>query len=183
MNSLYRKEQCQSPDPAPTSFAPSFAAVAAGLDRNVDKDIQSKCTLSAYFSLKKSVQCELRHHPTACVLSLSSNVKCFLRPDRSVSAWRDVVGSIHPPHQWVQIQHHRSFALHTSTTNNCILQWVGVSLVLVLFQPPTPLRKRFTISGWWTGELDLLGMLPAIILITGYSLFYSHYELMNWKNN
>lgn len=41
MNSLYRKEQCQSPDPAAISFAPSFAAVAAGRDRSADKDIQN----------------------------------------------------------------------------------------------------------------------------------------------
>ncbi|XP_063074444.1 transmembrane protein 131-like isoform X2 [Engraulis encrasicolus] len=35
---LYRKEVCQSPDPTPPvpAFAPSFAAVAAGLDRNMD---------------------------------------------------------------------------------------------------------------------------------------------------
>eukprot|EP00064_Thunnus_orientalis_P009864 superscaffoldBa00001278_g9890 len=37
MNSLYRsKDVCQSPDPAASSFAPSFAAVAAGVDRNTD---------------------------------------------------------------------------------------------------------------------------------------------------
>ncbi|XP_029910115.1 transmembrane protein 131-like isoform X2 [Myripristis murdjan] len=36
MNSLYRKDMCQSPDPPVTSFAPSFAAVAAGVDRNPD---------------------------------------------------------------------------------------------------------------------------------------------------
>lgn len=41
MNSLYRKEPCQSPDSAATSFAQSFAAVAAGRDRSSDKDIQS----------------------------------------------------------------------------------------------------------------------------------------------
>ncbi|XP_061769349.1 transmembrane protein 131-like isoform X3 [Nerophis ophidion] len=34
--SAYRKDQCQSPDPAAFSFAPSFAAVAAGLERNAD---------------------------------------------------------------------------------------------------------------------------------------------------
>ncbi|XP_060912178.1 transmembrane protein 131-like isoform X1 [Labrus mixtus] len=36
MNSLYRKEVCQSPEPTTPSFTPSFAAVAAGLDRNTD---------------------------------------------------------------------------------------------------------------------------------------------------
>ncbi|XP_074485701.1 transmembrane protein 131-like isoform X2 [Sebastes fasciatus] len=36
MNSLYRKDMCQSPDPTASSFAPSFAAVAAGVDRNMD---------------------------------------------------------------------------------------------------------------------------------------------------
>ncbi|XP_012687308.2 transmembrane protein 131-like [Clupea harengus] len=38
MNCLYRKEVCQSPDPTPPvpSFAPSFAAVAAGAERNMD---------------------------------------------------------------------------------------------------------------------------------------------------
>ncbi|XP_070683632.1 transmembrane protein 131-like isoform X2 [Pempheris klunzingeri] len=36
MNSLYRKDQCQSPDPIAPSFAPSFAAVAAGVDRTMD---------------------------------------------------------------------------------------------------------------------------------------------------
>ncbi|XP_023273181.1 transmembrane protein 131-like [Seriola lalandi dorsalis] len=36
MNSLYRKDLCQSPDPTASSFAPSFAAVAAGVDRNMD---------------------------------------------------------------------------------------------------------------------------------------------------
>ncbi|XP_074549951.1 transmembrane protein 131-like isoform X2 [Halichoeres trimaculatus] len=36
MNILYRKEVCQSPDPPAPSFAPSFAAVAAGVDRNTD---------------------------------------------------------------------------------------------------------------------------------------------------
>ncbi|KAM9857591.1 transmembrane protein 131-like isoform 2-T2 [Aulostomus maculatus] len=34
MNSLYHKDLCQSPDPSASSFAPSFAAVAAGVDRN-----------------------------------------------------------------------------------------------------------------------------------------------------
>ncbi|XP_077380651.1 transmembrane protein 131-like isoform X2 [Festucalex cinctus] len=32
----YRKDQCQSPDAAVSSFAPSFAAVAAGVERNTD---------------------------------------------------------------------------------------------------------------------------------------------------
>ncbi|XP_031718899.1 transmembrane protein 131-like isoform X3 [Anarrhichthys ocellatus] len=36
MNSLYRKDTCQSPDPTASSFAPSFAAVAAGVERNMD---------------------------------------------------------------------------------------------------------------------------------------------------
>ncbi|KAK5865755.1 hypothetical protein PBY51_020000 [Eleginops maclovinus] len=36
MNSLYRKDVCQSPDPPAHSFAPSFAAVAAGVERNMD---------------------------------------------------------------------------------------------------------------------------------------------------
>ncbi|XP_049427043.1 transmembrane protein 131-like isoform X2 [Epinephelus fuscoguttatus] len=36
MNSLYHKDMCQSPDPTASSFAPSFAAVAAGVDRNMD---------------------------------------------------------------------------------------------------------------------------------------------------
>ncbi|CAJ1052600.1 transmembrane protein 131-like isoform X2 [Xyrichtys novacula] len=36
MNILYCKEVCQSPDPTAPSFAPSFAAVAAGVDRNTD---------------------------------------------------------------------------------------------------------------------------------------------------
>ncbi|XP_035516079.1 transmembrane protein 131-like isoform X2 [Morone saxatilis] len=36
MNNLYRKDQCQSPDPTASSFTPSFAAVAAGVDRNMD---------------------------------------------------------------------------------------------------------------------------------------------------
>ncbi|KAM4749887.1 transmembrane protein 131-like isoform 3-T3 [Anableps anableps] len=34
-NSLYSKEMCQSPDPAPSSFVPSFADVAARMDRNI----------------------------------------------------------------------------------------------------------------------------------------------------
>ncbi|XP_026215381.1 transmembrane protein 131-like isoform X2 [Anabas testudineus] len=36
MNSLYRKDLCQSPDSTAPNFAPSFAAVAAGVDRNMD---------------------------------------------------------------------------------------------------------------------------------------------------
>ncbi|XP_023149320.2 transmembrane protein 131-like isoform X3 [Amphiprion ocellaris] len=36
MNSLYHKDLCQSPDPTASSFTPSFAAVAAGMDRNMD---------------------------------------------------------------------------------------------------------------------------------------------------
>ncbi|XP_068445189.1 transmembrane protein 131-like isoform X1 [Clinocottus analis] len=36
MNSLYRKDMSQSPDPTASSFAPSFAAVAAGVERNMD---------------------------------------------------------------------------------------------------------------------------------------------------
>ncbi|XP_029985600.1 transmembrane protein 131-like isoform X2 [Sphaeramia orbicularis] len=36
MNNLYRKDMCQSPDPPAPNFAPSFAAVAAGVDRNMD---------------------------------------------------------------------------------------------------------------------------------------------------
>ncbi|XP_057699760.1 transmembrane protein 131-like isoform X4 [Corythoichthys intestinalis] len=34
LSSAYRKDQCQSFDPAVSSFAPSFAAVAAGVERN-----------------------------------------------------------------------------------------------------------------------------------------------------
>nr|XP_057922112.1 transmembrane protein 131-like isoform X2 [Doryrhamphus excisus] len=34
--SSYHKDQCQSPDPAGSSFAPSFAAVAAGVERSTD---------------------------------------------------------------------------------------------------------------------------------------------------
>lgn len=41
-NSSYRKDQCQSPDPPASSFIPSFAAVAAGVDKNPDKDVHSK---------------------------------------------------------------------------------------------------------------------------------------------
>nr|XP_019956839.1 PREDICTED: transmembrane protein 131-like isoform X2 [Paralichthys olivaceus] len=36
MNNLYRKDLCQSSDPSASSFVPSFAAVAAGVDRNMD---------------------------------------------------------------------------------------------------------------------------------------------------
>lgn len=42
MNSLYRKDQCQSPDPPASSFIPSFAAVAAGVDKNLDKEAHGK---------------------------------------------------------------------------------------------------------------------------------------------
>ncbi|XP_030273959.1 transmembrane protein 131-like isoform X1 [Sparus aurata] len=41
MNSLYRQDQCQSQDPPAPNFAPSFAAVAAGVDRNMEKDIHN----------------------------------------------------------------------------------------------------------------------------------------------
>ncbi|TKS68446.1 Transmembrane protein 131-like [Collichthys lucidus] len=42
MNSLYRKDPCQSPEPTVPSFAPSFADVAARtVDRNMDKDIHN----------------------------------------------------------------------------------------------------------------------------------------------
>ncbi|XP_015232839.1 PREDICTED: transmembrane protein 131-like [Cyprinodon variegatus] len=34
-NILYSKDTCQSPDPAPSNFVPSFADVAAGMDRNM----------------------------------------------------------------------------------------------------------------------------------------------------
>ncbi|XP_062291296.1 transmembrane protein 131-like [Scomber scombrus] len=36
MNSLYRKDMCQSPDTAASNFTPSFAAVTAGVDRTTD---------------------------------------------------------------------------------------------------------------------------------------------------
>ncbi|KAK7878150.1 hypothetical protein WMY93_031196 [Mugilogobius chulae] len=36
MNTLYVKELCQSPEPPVPSFNPSFAAVAAGVDRNME---------------------------------------------------------------------------------------------------------------------------------------------------
>ncbi|XP_026158393.1 transmembrane protein 131-like isoform X2 [Mastacembelus armatus] len=36
MNTLYRKDLCQSPEPTSSSFTPSFATVAAGGDRNID---------------------------------------------------------------------------------------------------------------------------------------------------
>lgn len=36
MNALYAKDLCQSPEPPVPSFNPSFAAVAAGVDRNMD---------------------------------------------------------------------------------------------------------------------------------------------------
>ncbi|XP_017264107.1 transmembrane protein 131-like isoform X2 [Kryptolebias marmoratus] len=39
-NSLYSEEMCQSPDPKPSSFVPSFANVAAGMDRNMDLTCQ-----------------------------------------------------------------------------------------------------------------------------------------------
>ncbi|XP_028292668.1 transmembrane protein 131-like, partial [Gouania willdenowi] len=35
-NSLYRKDMCQSADPTASSFNPSFAAVAAGMERNTE---------------------------------------------------------------------------------------------------------------------------------------------------
>ncbi|XP_019130464.2 transmembrane protein 131-like isoform X3 [Larimichthys crocea] len=42
MNSLYRKDPCQSPEPTVPSLAPSFADVAARtVDRNMDKDIHN----------------------------------------------------------------------------------------------------------------------------------------------
>ncbi|XP_061626572.1 transmembrane protein 131-like isoform X1 [Phyllopteryx taeniolatus] len=36
LSSAYRKDQCQSPDSVVSSFAPSFAAVTAGVERNID---------------------------------------------------------------------------------------------------------------------------------------------------
>ncbi|XP_047433847.1 transmembrane protein 131-like isoform X2 [Mugil cephalus] len=36
MNSVYRKDMCQSPETPASSFTPSFAAVTAGMDRNMD---------------------------------------------------------------------------------------------------------------------------------------------------
>lgn len=41
MNSLYRKDLCQSPDPTASTFAPSFAAVAARVDRNMGKGVHA----------------------------------------------------------------------------------------------------------------------------------------------
>ncbi|XP_062333261.1 transmembrane protein 131-like isoform X1 [Osmerus eperlanus] len=40
MNGLYRKEPCHSPEPSVPNFAPSFAAVAAGMERNMDLTCQ-----------------------------------------------------------------------------------------------------------------------------------------------
>lgn len=40
MNTLYRKDLCQNPEPPVPSFNPSFAAVAAGVDRNMDLSAQ-----------------------------------------------------------------------------------------------------------------------------------------------
>lgn len=37
MSSLYHKDMCQSPDSTAPNFAPSFAAVAAGVDRSLGK--------------------------------------------------------------------------------------------------------------------------------------------------
>ncbi|XP_067353753.1 transmembrane protein 131-like isoform X2 [Channa argus] len=37
MNTLYHKELCQSPDSTASNFAPSFAAVAAGVERNMER--------------------------------------------------------------------------------------------------------------------------------------------------
>ncbi|XP_037545643.1 transmembrane protein 131-like [Nematolebias whitei] len=39
-NSVYNEEMCQSSDPTPSSFVPSFADVAAGMDRNMDPTCQ-----------------------------------------------------------------------------------------------------------------------------------------------
>ncbi|KAK2817259.1 hypothetical protein Q5P01_025450 [Channa striata] len=40
MNTLYHKDLCQSPDSTASNFAPSFAAVAAGVDRTMDRTDQ-----------------------------------------------------------------------------------------------------------------------------------------------
>ncbi|XP_062244055.1 transmembrane protein 131-like isoform X2 [Platichthys flesus] len=40
MNNLYRKDMCQSSDPPASSFVPSFASVAAGMERNMDLSTQ-----------------------------------------------------------------------------------------------------------------------------------------------
>lgn len=37
-SSLYNEEMCQSSNPTPSSFAQSFADVAAGMDKNMGKN-------------------------------------------------------------------------------------------------------------------------------------------------
>lgn len=37
-SSLYNEEMCQSSNPTPSSFGPSFADVAAGMDKNMGKN-------------------------------------------------------------------------------------------------------------------------------------------------
>lgn len=134
-SSSYRKDQCQSPDPPASSFIPSFAAVAAGVDKNPDKDVHSK-------SLPPAASLTL--------MSLMSETQTCVFPSVPFSSHRSIFAR-------VQIQHHRSSSLHTSTSRPCSVQQVGVSessaAAFLRYTPPpdqsriSPLLIRFTWSG------------------------------------
>lgn len=89
MNSLYRKDQCQSQDPPAPNFAPSFAAVAAGVDRNMEKDIHSK-------SMKQSLKLTPVHvfsKRICCAIALISNGEFLCTSS-------DVTGQYLPEETW-----------------------------------------------------------------------------------
>lgn len=141
INSLYRKDQCQSPDPPASSFIPSFAAVAAGVDKNMDKEAHGKCLVSLRYYLKK--------YTWTCVFTTVP-----FSSDRSIFAW-------------IQIQHHWSSVLHTSASRPLGVQQVGVNdlkssaavffcSIRLLDQSLIFFFSPFTLSG-------LLGVVPPVI--------------------
>lgn len=91
MNSLYRKDPCQSPEPTVPSLAPSFADVAARtVDRNMDKDIHSKFVLAAESKINISACLQQNN---SCVLTLFFNGKLLC-------ALSDLAGQYLPEETW-----------------------------------------------------------------------------------
>lgn len=84
MNSLSRKELCQSPDPTASNFAPSFAAVTAGVDKNTGKEhtTDAACLRASILSSKVihvAVTCSLQ----TCRLSVCLKRRGRLHPSPS----------------------------------------------------------------------------------------------------
>lgn len=133
MNSLYRKDQCQSPDPTAPSFAPSFAAVAAGVDRNMGKDIHCK-----YIVEKQSLKACVHY-----VLALMES--CRVLPQTwQVSFCPKRHGQLHPSHSPMSSDTTPPNLCPTYLSHPPLLRTMGKCPLFILKMNPTAMNDKFS---------------------------------------